>query len=53
MVSIIWLYNLFNWGARWEDEIAKLKKSMEDLTASYVKKVDELTKAKETELQKV
>ena len=40
-------------GSFGEDEIAKLKKSMEDLTASYVKKVDELTKAKETELQKV
>lgn len=33
-----------------EDEIVKLKKSMEDLTASYVKKVDEFIKAKEIEL---
>mmetsp|Transcript_5176 Transcript_5176/g.17163 ORF Transcript_5176/g.17163 Transcript_5176/m.17163 type:complete len:233 (+) Transcript_5176:20-718(+) len=36
-----------------EDECAGLKKGIEDLTASYIKKVDDITKAKETELQKV
>ncbi len=36
-----------------EDQIAALKKSMDDLTASYVKKVEEATKTKETELQQV
>jgi len=40
-------------GSLGEDQIAALKKSMDDLTASYVKKVEEATKAKETELQKV
>ena len=36
-----------------EDELAKLKKGMDDLTASYVKKVEDATKAKSDELQKV
>lgn len=36
-----------------EDEIAKLKKSIEDLTSAYVKKVDEATAAKSAELSKV
>lgn len=36
-----------------EDVLAKLKKSMEDLTSSYVKKVDEQTASKQNELAKV
>ena len=36
-----------------EDEIAKLKKSIEDITSAYVKKVDEATAAKSAELSKV
>ena len=40
-------------GSVGEDELAKLKKGMDDLTASYVKKVEDATKAKSDELQKV
>lgn len=36
-----------------EDVLANLKKSMEDLTSSYVKKVDEQTASKQNDLAKV
>lgn len=36
-----------------EDGCVKLKKSIEDLTTAYVKKVDDLTAAKEKEISKV